>query len=252
MLKFFPLLDLPLELRLDIYEVIFTTPTMIQPPVTGHHGDGKPDGFWPTPRVDLLPRPHFTINILLTCHQIHAEAIGVLYGNNTFQLHFPANSIWSHYTCKFLKQIGPSNCALLKSAEIFFNFPHYYDFTFDVTSTPCKFPKRPFSSFTGLQRANVIVATSDAFTEFRIQKGDGGYIKRVVRSLRHYLPEDCSLKWDVTGGHPLLEKALEELYGVGGYKCVETQTKRQMIARMESKRTRFLAAYPPRYCKGIV
>jgi hypothetical protein len=105
---------------------------------------------------------------------------------------------------------------------------------------------------TGLQRANVIVAISDAFTEFRKRKGDGDYIKRVARSLRYYLPEDCSLKWDVTDGHPPLEKVLEELYGVGGYKCVETQTKRQMIARIESKRSRFLATYPPGYCKGIV
>jgi hypothetical protein len=230
----FNLLELPPELRLEIYEAAFTTSTLIQPPLTGHHGDGSPWGGYPP--VDRLPHPNFPINLLRTCHRICAEALGVLYGCNTFQLHFPANSEWSHYTFKFLKQIGTSNCALLKSAEIFFHFPHY--FSAYPTSTRCNFPKRSISSLTGLKQANVIVATSREFTLFRIENGDGDYLRRMVYLLRRSLPEDCSLKWDVTGGFPHLEKALDEVYGLGGYQSVQTETKRRMILLMGTRCTR--------------
>lgn len=227
----FYFLELPPELRLEIYEVAFTTPTIIQPPLTGHHGDGRTGGGYPP--VNLLPRPNFPINLLRTCHQICAEALGVLYGCNTFQLHFPANSEWSHYTFKFLKQIGTSNCAVLKSAEIFFHFPH--EFSFLPTLTRCNFPKRSIRSLTGLKRANIIVATSREFTSFRMANGDGNYMRRMVYLLRRSLPEDCSLKWDVTGGFPQLEKALHEEYGLGGYQSVQTETKRKMILLMETR-----------------
>jgi hypothetical protein len=233
-------LELPPELRLEIYEAAFTTPDLIQPPVTGHHGDVQWGGGVGYPPVKPLPRPHFPISLLRTCHQICAEALGVLYGCNTFQLHFPANSEWSHYTFKFLKQIGTSNCALLKSAEIFFHFPEY--FTDDTLGhsrcTRCNFPKRSVRSLTGLQRANVIVATSREFTLFRMEHGDSDYMRRMVFMLRRSLP-DCSLKWDVTGGFPQLEKALDEEYGLGCYQSVRTETKRQMILFMESTPRQF-------------
>jgi hypothetical protein len=230
----FYFLELPPELRLEIYEAAFTTPSLIQPPVTGHHGDG--DWSVSYPNVKLLPRPHFPISLLRTCHQICAEALGVLYGCNTFQLHFPANSDWSHYTFKFLKQIGTSNCAFLKSAEIFFHFPHHFTAVSWNESRPgltrCNFPKRAVRSLIGLKRANVIVATSKEFTLFRMKHGDGNYMRRMVFMLRHSLP-DCSLKWDVTGGFPQLEKALDEEYGLGCYQSVQSETKRQMILLRE-------------------
>jgi len=244
----FHFLDLPIELRLAIYEIVLTAPVLIQPPVTGHHGPGEA-GPSPIPYVELLPRPDFLINILLTCHQVCDEALPILYGGNTFQFQFPAScsdSSWSHYTNRFFKQIGPSNCALLRSAEIFFNFPY-----FPTSRTSYKFPTS-IRSLTNLVRASVIVGTSESFTELRLCNGDKYYIKRTVQMLRRRLPENCVLEWDITGGHPQLEKALEEVYGVDGYRRVETETKRKMVLRMKARREAYPTVYFPEYCKGVV
>jgi len=249
-LESFRFLDLPIELRLDIFEIILTVPptVLIQPPVTGHHGFDLAYTP-PTPYIERLPRPDFPINILLTCRQICTDALPILYGRNTFQFEFLSASPWSHYTNRFLKQIGPSNCALLRSAEIFFNFPHFFSDT--VYGTPCKFPTS-IRLLTGLMRASVIVGTSEKFTEFRRGRGDDGYIKRMVQMLRQSLPQNCMLEWDVTGGHPQLERALDEVYGVDGYRQVETETKRKMVLRMKRRRERHPITYHAEYCKGVL
>jgi len=233
-LESFRFLDLPIELRLDIFEIIFTVPAtaLIQPPVTGHHGD-ETSGACPIPYIELLPRPDIPISLLLTCRQICTDALPILYGRNTFQFEFSSKSPRSHYTNKFLKQIGPSNCALLRSAEIFFNFPYFFSEL--PYATPCKFPTS-IRLFTGLVRASVIVGTSDNFNEFRRSRGDDGYIKRMVQMLRQSVPQNCMLEWDVTGGHPQLERALDEVYGVDGYRQVETETKRKMVLTMKRKK----------------
>jgi hypothetical protein len=249
-LESFRFLDLPIELRLAIFEIIFTVPAtvLIQPPVTGHHGDDPAVTSTPIPYIELLPRPDIPINLLLTCRQICTDALPILYGRNTFQFEFSSKSPWSHYTNKFIKQIGPSNCALLRSAEIFFNFP--YIFSDRPHATPCKFPTS-IRLFTGLVRASVIVGTSEQFTEFRRSRGDDGYIRRMVRMLRQSVPQNCMLEWDVTGGHPQLERALDEVYGVDGYRQVETETKRKMLLKIKrTKESSF--RYHAEYYKGVL
>jgi hypothetical protein len=153
----------------------------------------------------------------------------------------------SHYTRRFLKQIGPSDCALIRSAEIFFNFPHYFSPDFR-----CKFPRPSIRSLTGLTQATIIVGISDAFTDVRLRKGDKDYIKRTVQLLIRHLPENCVLKWDVTGGHPQLQKVLEEVYGVRGYEQVETETKRKMVLWMKKRRELYPTTYPAEYCSGSI
>jgi hypothetical protein len=80
------------------------------------------------------------------------------------------------------------------------------------------------------------VGTSEAFMEYCRNKGDKSYMKRTVQMLRRHLPESCVLQWDVTGGHPPLETALGQVYGVGNYRTVETETKRNMRLTMEERR----------------
>ena len=248
-LESFRFLDLPIELRLAIFEIILTVPAtaFIQPPVTGHHGVDLVNHF-PRPCLEPLPRPDFPISLLLTCRRICTDALPILYGRNTFQFEFSSTSPWSHYTNKFLKQIGPSNCALLRSAEIFFNFPYF--FSDRPYATPCKFPTS-IRLFTGLVRASVIVGTSEQFTEFRRGRGDDGYIKRMVQMLRRSVPQNCMLEWDVTGGHPQLERALDEVYGVDGYRQVETETKRKMVLTIK-RRKESSFGYHAEYYKGVI
>lgn len=81
-------LDLPAELRNDIYSLILPTS----------------DSFGVN---DLATKPHFPVvskkstSMLRTCRQIHAETTPILYGSNTFH-------IWTQDVPLLLLQIGQS------------------------------------------------------------------------------------------------------------------------------------------------
>lgn len=236
----FRFLDLPPELRFAIYELLLASFTLIQPPRLPPIGT-----VLPIPMVTILPRPLFWPNILLANHEIHAEAIHVLYSGNTFQFEFPNDSSWSHCTSKFLKSIGPSNRALIRNAEFFFSFPHFSQGGYKL-----KFP-RYIRSFAGMQRVDLIISTSQAFAHAREKRGDKDYLERTVRLLRRHLPMGCDLRWDISGGHKALEKVLDAAYGPGEYNTVHTETKKNMVRRIKFWKSRRIVSYEG-YCAGEV
>jgi hypothetical protein len=91
---------------------------------------------------------------------------------------------------------------------------------------------------TALTQANIIVGTSEALAAYFGSKGDN-YLKRTIQMLRRHLPENCILQWDVIGGHPPLETALGQVYDIGNYRQVETETKRNMSLTMEAIRQKY-------------
>ena len=73
-----PLLALPAETRNQIYALLLTSahiPALRTISTRGHVSDY------------ILPALHLTPSLLRTCHQIHNEALGILYGSNTFAAH---------------------------------------------------------------------------------------------------------------------------------------------------------------------
>ncbi|KAI1754608.1 hypothetical protein F4782DRAFT_38243 [Xylaria castorea] len=81
-------LNLPFEIRLEIYAYLLTTPSYSPrspPPSTPSSSSS------PSPAPFFLqqnpPYPLFHPHILRTCRQLHAEGIPVLYGSNTFLAH---------------------------------------------------------------------------------------------------------------------------------------------------------------------
>lgn len=113
-----PLLTLPLEIRLDIYNLL-----LVLPPITKEEDynfrNYASTSYLPTPSSSPIgaPAPIATLGqdndrdkgkshsrvhaaILSTCQQIHAEALPILYSQNTFVAHpslltsFPRLRIW--------------------------------------------------------------------------------------------------------------------------------------------------------------
>jgi hypothetical protein len=215
----FRFFDLPFELRRCVYEHLLTSSVLVQPPQNTTRSAIIVD----VPCPLILPRPVLSINILLANRSIHEEASRILYTVNTFHFQFPKKSAESHSTYKFLNAIGPSNCALITSAELFFNL-----YEPDIGT----FPNEHIRLLTGLSEADVIVGITRVLGRHRGAKVDGEYLHGMVRSLIRELPTDCLLKWDVSGMYEELEMALESVYGFGGYRKVETQTKKNMIFRL--------------------
>ena len=214
----FRFFDLPFELRRCVYKHLLTSSVLVQP----SQNTTRTAIIVDVPCPLVLPRPILPINILLANRSIH-EASRILYTVNAFHFQFPKKSAESHSTYKFLNAIGPSNCALITSAELFFNL-----YEPDIGT----FPDGHIRLLTGLKEADVIVGITRVLGRHRGAKVDGEYLQGMVRSLIRELPIDCLLEWDVSGVCEELEMALESVYGSGGYRKVETQTKKNMIFRL--------------------
>ena len=103
------LLSLPLELRRLIYDLavgghILTLQQVgkkisIPPTVTAPY-QGIPADHFIRPIVTREDRTFFpALPLLLTCRQIYCEAIGTLYGNNTFRLYSPLILVYLNDLC---------------------------------------------------------------------------------------------------------------------------------------------------------
>ncbi|KAI8962196.1 hypothetical protein F5Y11DRAFT_200375 [Daldinia sp. FL1419] len=84
----FPLLELPFELRLEIYELLLCSPDYII------ISSGRRQIYWYRPQLpafELRRLPHRMphVELLRTCKQVNAEATHVLYGRNRFLVALP-------------------------------------------------------------------------------------------------------------------------------------------------------------------
>ncbi|KAF2020643.1 hypothetical protein BU24DRAFT_445831 [Aaosphaeria arxii CBS 175.79] len=115
--KVFSLMKLPGELRMDIYRACLISP--------------HPIDFWPilprkpwrnhVTRQDMIKRSTKPLNVTLLrlSRQVHAEAIGILYGCNEFR--FSDTGGWS-MLCGFLWHIN-TNCQYLTNVSV--NYPEW-------------------------------------------------------------------------------------------------------------------------------
>ncbi|KAI0444580.1 hypothetical protein F4803DRAFT_244594 [Xylaria telfairii] len=78
------LLSLPVEIRLEIYAHLLTTPPY--PPRPSSPASPS-SATTPTPLSQQVPFHQLYPSILRTCHQLHAECTPVLYSSNTFLAH---------------------------------------------------------------------------------------------------------------------------------------------------------------------
>lgn len=238
----FRFMDLPRELRLVVYEFLFTAPDMIQPA-----GYAQGPFTLPIPYLPYLPRPALSINILLLNRNIYLEAFLIIYSANVFQFEFPTDSDRSHHTNRFLKAMPRNTQALIRSAEFYFAFPY-----FRTKGRNYIFPRR-IRGFTGLRSLNVIVSTSLDFTEERVAAGDKDYLKRTIQMLRRHLSDNCVIRWDTSGGHTELINVLDYVYGKDEYITVETLTKKHMVDVVQKRRAFLANSFPvDSYCIGKV
>ena len=115
----FKFLDLPIELRHLIYRLIFIGRT------TTHrfHRIETCKRIPTSSRQPAQPNPPLLnykyFNLLQTCRQINREASEVLYGQNTFVLRMAPPSIGGFPSSyRFLQNIGPENCRLLRHVKL--------------------------------------------------------------------------------------------------------------------------------------
>ncbi|KAI0420131.1 hypothetical protein F5X98DRAFT_36538 [Xylaria grammica] len=81
------LLNLPLEIRLEIYTHLLTTPSDPSDPLPSPPASSSPSSS-PAPFFTQQSRPApLYPSILRTCRQLHAECVPVLYSSNTFLAH---------------------------------------------------------------------------------------------------------------------------------------------------------------------
>jgi hypothetical protein len=100
--KALPFLQLPREVRDQIYGYAFLAPSNIRP-------EHRPMYLLSLEPLSWKPE---TPGFCLANKQIHLEAIEILYGKNTFYFQNPGELI------RFEEQIGASNRALIRSLEI--------------------------------------------------------------------------------------------------------------------------------------
>lgn len=100
--KTLPFLNLPREVRDQIYEYAFITFSYIKPELRPIYALGLVHGCW---------KPS-TPGLCLVNKQIHKEGVEVLYGKNTFFFQSPVDFV------RFEEQIGSNNRALVRSLEI--------------------------------------------------------------------------------------------------------------------------------------
>jgi hypothetical protein len=112
----FEFLRIPTEIRLQIYKWLLVskvrikiTKTEFPKAKTGYCGDPQAPQFrfhHDMSNNDIFPQ------ILITCREANAEALPVLYGNNTW--HFVVNKWFQH----FLHHIGPRNASLIRYCRL--------------------------------------------------------------------------------------------------------------------------------------
>ena len=115
----FRFLDLPIELRLLIYRLIFigrtTTHRFHRIETCKRIPTSSRQPAQPVP--PLLNYKYF--NLLQTCRQINREASEVLYGQNAFVLRMAPPSMGGFPSSyRFLQSIGPDNCRLLRHVKL--------------------------------------------------------------------------------------------------------------------------------------
>lgn len=110
----FPFLNLPVEIRLQIYSYLYVHPKLVvcRKPNSAELYALDDGNFHLDPRNTSSPCVSITTELLLTCHQIHAEASTVLYSGNIFGFDDPKSLL------AFLKQIGQINNSHIKSLHI--------------------------------------------------------------------------------------------------------------------------------------
>lgn len=124
----FPFLRLPVELRLNIYRYHLSRR---EPIILLDDEDGEEYG-----------RPILGVNLLLTCSQVHDEAVDILYGHNRFEL-------WPHFartTDIFLKCLVLATAKRLQHVELVLNLRRFEHIDYVVMTYEHK-PLAPLKTF---------------------------------------------------------------------------------------------------------
>lgn len=104
----FRLLDLPAELRIQIYDLLLVSRFKSQKHSTLAVGQKNV-------LLDMNPDPEYRTmepSILQTCKQIYREAVPILYSQNVFYIEIPGPMV------KLMEQIGSMNVKFIRSLEI--------------------------------------------------------------------------------------------------------------------------------------
>lgn len=112
-LKPFRLLDLPSEVRNQVYRdiLVLDQPIELAPKSTGKHNSRAHDVHMKRFKHVIMPRLH----LLSTNRAVHAEATSVFYGENEFRF---SNIEGWYILSSFLKTIGPDNAGLIRSIAV--------------------------------------------------------------------------------------------------------------------------------------
>lgn len=109
----FRLLDLPLNVRNQILNIVLEKPHLVTP-------------FYYTGCVELeeylVTEPNIDISLLLVNKQLHGEAADILYGINDFRFSKPELALW------WFRHIGPSNVNRVRNAHFFMDSFEYPTF----------------------------------------------------------------------------------------------------------------------------
>ncbi|KAI9721201.1 MAG: hypothetical protein M1812_002362 [Candelaria pacifica] len=127
----FRLLDLPRELRDQIYQHSLVTNGYIEHPA----------------KYKFQSIPELGVNLLRTSRQIHDEASQVLYGYNTFQIR-PSDTNKGSPGVQWLDQFGARDCANIKNIELV---------TYNLARFPYAQLEKLCKSLTNLIRIVVVV-----------------------------------------------------------------------------------------------
>jgi hypothetical protein len=93
------LLDLPVEIRLEIYDLLLVSPL-----------DRDQKTSWAITKA--YKKITVQVNVLRTCKQVYYEAVSILYSRNLFRIASPKESL------EFISQIGPANAKNIRSMFI--------------------------------------------------------------------------------------------------------------------------------------
>lgn len=114
-------LDLPGEIRNQIYSNLYLHPGIIYPL---NFITARRQGYQPNLFRNWHPQPALCFDLLLTCHQIHDEACDILYGRNTFRfISERENAPNDGYSCvrHFMDTIGQDNRQRVRHVEMELN-----------------------------------------------------------------------------------------------------------------------------------